>query len=228
MKLKRVAVPTSRTELVAEMLRASILSSGLPAGSRLDLDEIASQIGVSRMPVREAVKRLEAEGLVTIFPHRGIEVARLDPAEIEEIFDLRIVLETHAVARAVGRLSSKDLDDIEAVLERMDKPGLARPAWMDLNQRFHHAIYAACGSPRLLELIDKLRVNVERYVRAYLELRGSEHPQRQHHQLFDACRARDVAAAQTILSEHLTDTARLLLEALRNGNAVAPKQGEAP
>jgi DNA-binding GntR family transcriptional regulator len=216
MKLKRVTVPSSRTELVVETLRASIVSSSLPAGSRLDLDKIASQIGVSRMPVREAVKRLEAEGLVTIYPHRGIEVAKLDANEIEEIFDLRIVLESHAITRAVPRLSQADLDTIETALRKMDRPGLSRAAWMDLNRRFHHAIYVACGSPRLLEFIDKLRLNVERYVRAYLELRGYEHPQQQHHRIFDACRARDAQAAGETLVEHLSDTSRLLLQALQS------------
>jgi DNA-binding GntR family transcriptional regulator len=219
MRLKRVAVLPSRKDAVVAALRESILSSDLPAGSRLNLDEIADRIGVSRMPVREAVKQLQAEGLVTIYPHRGIEVSRLDVGDIEEIFDIRIVLETRAAELAVPRLTEAELDAIEATLDRMDRPGTTGKTWRDLNHKFHHAINVASGSPRLVALIESLRVNVERYVSAYLAMRGYEHPQRQHRALLAACRERDVDEAKAIIREHFADTARMLAAALSGDQA---------
>jgi DNA-binding GntR family transcriptional regulator len=222
MKLKRVSVMSSRKDAVVTALRDSILSSDLPAGSRLNLDEIADRIGVSRMPVREAVKQLEAEGLVTIYPHRGIEVSTLDIADIEEIFDIRIVLETRAAELAIPRLTSADLDGIEATLVRMDRPGTTGKAWRELNQKFHHAINAASGSPRLVALIEGLRVNVERYIGAYLAMRGYDYPQQQHRELLAACRERDIPRAREIIREHFTDTSRMLVAAL-SAKAVSTK-----
>jgi DNA-binding GntR family transcriptional regulator len=214
MRLKRLSPLSSRKDAVVTALRESILASELPAGSRLNLDEIADRIGVSRMPVREAVKQLEAEGLVTIYPHRGIEVSRLDIADIKEIFDIRIVLETRAVELAIPRLTEMELDSIETILTRMDHPGTTGKAWREQNQKFHHAINVASGSPRLVSLIEGLRANVERYVRAYLAMRGYDHPQRQHHALFAACRSRDIPKAKTILRKHFADTSRMLVAAL--------------
>ena len=214
MKLKRMPV-LSRTDAVAETLRELILSSELRAGQRLNLDIIAEQLGVSRMPVREAVKQLEGEGLVTIYPHRGIEVSRLDIADIEEIFDLRVLLEARAVELAVPRLTKGDLDVMEAALTRMDRADVSAKVWMDQNRIFHEVVNVACGSSRLVALIASLRGNVERYIRAYLTVRGREHPQRQHHELFEACRAGDAPRAVEVISAHVGDTARMLVAALQ-------------
>jgi DNA-binding GntR family transcriptional regulator len=221
MKLRRVSVLASRKDAVAGALRESIVSGDLPAGSRLDLDEIASRVGVSRMPVREAIKQLEAEGLVTIYPHRGVEVSQLDIADIEEIFDIRIVLETRAAELAIPQLTEDDFAAIEAILKRMDRPDISGKTWRDLNQRFHHTINEASGSPRLVAMIEGLRINVERYVSAYLAMRGYEHPQKQHWALLKACRDRDVSRAKEIIKEHFTDTARMLVAALAGEPAAA-------
>jgi DNA-binding GntR family transcriptional regulator len=228
MRLKRVPVMPSRKDAVVNALRDSILSSDLPAGSRLNLDEIAHRIGVSRMPVREAVKQLEVEGLVTIYPHRGIEVSTLDAADIEEIFDIRIVLETRAVELAIPRLTAAELNGIEAILTRMDRPGITGKTWRELNQKFHHAINAASGSPRLVSLIEGLRVNVERYVGAYLAMRGYAHPQQQHRDLLAACRIRDIPRAKAIIREHFTDTSRMLVAALSGEQAPAKAEAQSP
>jgi DNA-binding GntR family transcriptional regulator len=223
MKLKRVPV-LSRMDAVAEALRVSILSGELEAGQRLNLDAIAEQLGVSRMPVREAVKQLEGEGLVTIYPHRGIEVSRLKLADIEEIFDLRVLLEGHAVARAVPRLTAENLAVMEVALHWMDRADISPRVWMDQNRIFHDVVNLACGSPRLIALIASLRDNVERYIRAYLTVRGREHPQRQHHEMFNACRDGDVARAVEVISAHVGDTAHMLITALHEeGDGVAAR-----
>ncbi len=101
-------LPPRRTEALVDILRSHILTGELPPGQRLNLDEIAQQSGVSRMPVRDALKQLEAEGLVNIYPQRGIEVSALNIEDITQLFGIRIVLEQKAVELAIPRLTSED------------------------------------------------------------------------------------------------------------------------
>ncbi|MDN5926333.1 MAG: GntR family transcriptional regulator [Hyphomicrobiales bacterium] len=209
------ALPASRKDVVVETLRKSILSGGLRAGHRLNLDEIAIELNVSRMPVREALKQLESEGLVTIFPHRGVAVSELSARDVEEIFGIRIVLEQKAAELAIPRLGREDLAEMEALLGRMDQSGSHGPKWIKLNEKFHHTINSASGWPRLVSMIEIQRVNVERYVRAYVRMQGYERPQEQHWSLFRACCDRDVEKAKAVIGEHFRDTADRLITELR-------------
>lgn len=208
-------LPVSRKEVVVETLRKSILSGELRAGHRLNLDEIASALNVSRMPVREALKQLENEGLVTIYPHRGVEVSELSGSDVAQIFGIRIVLEQKAVELAIPRLTEGDLVEMKALLERMDQSGSHGLKWIKLNERFHHTINIASGWPRLVSTIEIQRVNVERYVRAYVRMQGYERPQEQHWALYKACYDRDAAKAKIVIDEHFQDTADRLITELR-------------
>jgi DNA-binding GntR family transcriptional regulator len=95
-----ISQPMSRKDIVLGLIRSAIVDGRLPAGIKLDQNEIAATLGVSRMPVREALKQLQAEGLVVVYPYRGVEVARLDPADIREMFAIRGSLERLAVGKA--------------------------------------------------------------------------------------------------------------------------------
>ncbi|MCL4186893.1 MAG: GntR family transcriptional regulator [Rhodobacteraceae bacterium] len=216
----------SRTETVAARLRDAITGGRLPAGERLSLDGLARQFGVSRMPVRDALKILESEGLVRIYPYRGIEVSRLDADDIAELFGLREVLEQRAAVRGVPLLTETDLAAMEALLREMDAlvEDSDQDRWLDLNNRFHAIINTASGWPRLVEMITVLRTNVDRYVRAYLLELGRAGPQRQHWELLDACRRRDPEGAATVMTGHLRDTADALIARLaaRPAGAAAP------
>jgi DNA-binding GntR family transcriptional regulator len=221
---KQVVLPLSRKDVVIETLRESILSGDRAAGSRLNLDEIAEELGVSRMPVREALKQLEAEGLVTIYPHRGVEVSQLAIGEIEEIFEIRTLLEQKAVEKAIPNLSQSDLDEMKAILTRMDDILGDRAEWMELNTRFHNVMNAACGWPRLIEMINILRVNVDRYLRTYWRVLGYEKPQAQHWALYKACCERDTEGAKVIVGEHFKSTsAALLYELGEDHTGASPK-----
>jgi DNA-binding GntR family transcriptional regulator len=214
----------SRTDAVAAHLRDAIVAGRLAAGQKLHLDGLARQFGVSRMPVRDALKILEAEGLVEILPYRGIKVTTLNPDDIKELFGLREVLEQTAIERAIARLSTAQLDRMESLLTQMDSLG-DDERWLDLNAEFHAVLNGACGWPRLVDMIDQLRANVERYLRAYVVGSGCARPQAQHWALYRACRARDPETARAVIAEHLRDTASALLGTLsRNetGAAEAP------
>ncbi len=208
----------SRKETVLRVVRSAILDGRFPAGTRLDQNRIAAELGVSRMPVREAIKQLEANGLVVVLPYRGVEVARLDPAAVTELFGIRIALETLAIGRAVERLETKQLERMRRTLEKMDRHIRAGSsdddAWMRLNGAFHNTINEASGWSTLVESIDVFRGNVDRYVRMYLSLRGREQPQEEHWAIYEACVNRDVAESQRIIAVHLENTAAALVFAL--------------
>jgi DNA-binding GntR family transcriptional regulator len=197
-------------EIVAQALREAIITGRLRGGSRLHQDGIASQLGVSRMPVREALRQLESEGLVVFTPHRRVSVAELSRDELREIYEIRAALEVLALGLAVPRLSSRDFTRLGALLDQMDRvsdPG----RWLDLNRAFHGNLYRASGRPRLCTLIESLRGNVERYLRMYVS--GVEHrtrAQAEHRCIVRACRRRHVSEAKQALRQHLVATASIL------------------
>lgn len=217
-----VTAPISRKDAVLRLLRNAIIDGRLPAGKRLDQNELASTLGVSRMPVREALKQLEAEKLVVVFPYRGVEVASLDPATILEMFEIRIALERLAVGKAVQCLTPADFRSMRKTLKMMDR-NLDRPdrsaLWMQLNHRFHATINSSPGWPHLVETIDQYRGNVERYVRIYLSAGGLIRSQQEHWELLAACEARDGHAAQAVIEKHLRNTATALIDAIESSKS---------
>ncbi|WP_164527817.1 MULTISPECIES: GntR family transcriptional regulator [Georhizobium] len=222
-----ISQPMSRKDIVLGLIRSAIVDGRLPAGIKLDQNEIAATLGVSRMPVREALKQLQAEGLVVVYPYRGVEVARLDPADIREMFAIRGSLERLAVGKALENLRPKDFRGMRETLEAMDRlidDENANDSWPELNRKFHAAINDACGWPRLLETIDQFRSNVERYVRLYISVRGREQSQREHWDLLTACERNDVAKAQEVIEAHSRNTAEYLISAIEMSEAQARRQ----
>jgi DNA-binding GntR family transcriptional regulator len=219
--LRLEAAPLFMTleEYVANKLREAILKGYLKPGEKLDQNEIAELLGVSRSPVRDALRKLAAEGLVQIHPYRGAIVAELSPEELEEIYMLRRVLEGLAARLAVPYLDAERLTVLEEILQAMDETEDA-DAWIELNYRFHHIIYEAARRPRLLALIDNLRNIVAPYIRQYIstpEYRQSA--QASHRRILEACVRRDAVAAQRETEEHL--------QAVVNGVLIASRPMEA-
>ncbi len=204
----------SRKEIVADFLRTKIVSGELFAGTRLNLDEIASDLGVSRMPVREALKQLEKEGLVTFYPYRAVEVATLDASDINELCEIRIALEQLALERALPRITDSDLVQMRALLEELDNLPGTDESWADVHDRFHGIIYRAAGWKRLQALIDEQRSNVQRYTRVYVAMIGTELSQSQHWELYEACCDRDVEGAKSVIAQHVADTRAMVEQEL--------------
>lgn len=208
----------SRKDALVSVLRDHILLGRLPAGTRLNLDVIAETYGVSRMPVRDALKQLENEGLVVFHPYRSVEVTSLGPDDIEEIFGIRIELEKLAIGRAIDRLTAADLDRMRGIVERMDQTTDRDAIWVELNRQFHEVIHGACGWPRLIDLLRVLRANVERYVWAHREALGVQRQQRGHREILEACEQRDRDWARSLICEHLSACARDLCRALEGAS----------
>lgn len=200
--------------LVAEVLREAILLGVLKGGEQIRQDEIAAHLSVSRIPVREALRQLEAEGLIVFYPHRGAVVSQLSSREVGEIYEIRIALESTAIRLAFPHLSDRDLQGAGKILDAIDQ-ATDVGKWSELNRQFHAILYAPTNRPRLLAMINTLRTNVERYQRIYISLmRHLENSQGEHRELLAACKRRDLEAAVSTLERHLGNASKSLAEYL--------------
>lgn len=216
-----IEVP-SMAEVVYERLRQGIFRGVYPPG-RISIQRLAERFGVSTMPVREALRRLEADGLVSFKSGRQVLVNERSLADLEEIFAIRRELEDLALRTAVPYLVTDVetmtqldglIDDMDALFERYD-------AWREKNHEFHLLLYSASNMPRLCSLIANLGVAVEPYVRLYgTTEEGLRIAQDQHRQILSYARQGDAKRAVGVLHEHL----QIALDVLRrpppeNGSA---------
>jgi DNA-binding GntR family transcriptional regulator len=187
----------------ADRLREKILAGELVPGQSLREVGLCRELGVSRNPLREALHRLEGEGLVQHRPNRGAVVAALSPADVHEIVEVCRLLETHLLRLAVPALDSADLDAAEKLLDSMDEVCEAS-AWAELNWRFHVQLYSAARKPLILGLADGLRRRVEREIVASV---GSEKVRQtfnlEHRKIFQKVRGRRATLAAELLDAHL-------------------------
>ena len=202
----------STPDAVAEALRQAILLGIFKAGQSLRQDEIATQFGISRIPVREALRQLEAEGLVTLYPNRGATVSVLSAAEAQEICEIRIALETLALQLAISNLTEADIQRAIAILEATDQATDPR-RWAELNWEFHATLYTSAHRPRLLTMIKTLHINVDRY--RHLQINYQDQSQTEHWKLLEVCKQRDMNKAIDILKHHIATAAEHLVAHLR-------------
>jgi DNA-binding GntR family transcriptional regulator len=154
-----LSLPASRTELVLEEIRRAILTRELLPGQPLVEMELAQRLGVSKTPVREALKILSGSGLVTFSPYKGASVRAVDGDLARNVFDLRLLLEPEAVARSVRNASADGFAEAVRILDTASGAAAA-PDHAELsllNRAFHRALYAGCGNPLLISILDDLR-----------------------------------------------------------------------
>lgn len=198
-------------ELVAAVLREAITNGLLKANQPLPQDEIAQQLRVSHIPVREALRQLQSEGLVTYQQNRGAQVSALTADEIREIYQIRAILETAAIRRATPLLTAGQLDQAEQILAAAEATEDGA-AWGSHDVDFHRLAYALEDRPRLRELIEGLLRRVDRYWLTHgLMLTHRTEFERDHRALLQALRARDAEAAAGLLERHLSGASELLV-----------------
>jgi DNA-binding GntR family transcriptional regulator len=171
---------------------------------------LAELFGVSRIPVREALRVLEYEGLALSEPHRGFTVSALDADEVEEIYDLRIVLESHAITLAIPLLTNTDKDALLQLQTAMERSEDADER-LALREQFYTRLYSVTARPRLVGLISRLRQEVARSLR----WQSVDHSPDHHAEFFRAVQAGDEARAIQELSSHYRKVAALLRRFLR-------------
>jgi DNA-binding GntR family transcriptional regulator len=200
---------------IAEQVRGLIEAGGYAPGVAIRQEEIASRLGVSRIPVREAFRLLEAEGIVTLHANRGAFVTQPTEAEIDELFDVRLMLETDLLTRACAQITDAQLAEIDALDARLAAATDAAD-WVQRDEEFHAATYAAAGRARTVALVGTLRRSLNAYYRRYLgpSVRSSAW-RTEHRALRRALKERDAAAAAEALRRHLEGTRSVLLGALR-------------
>jgi DNA-binding GntR family transcriptional regulator len=197
--------------LIADALRAEILSGQLRGRQVLPQEELAQRFGVSRIPVREALRNLESEGLVTIEPNRGAFVTDPSVDEVREAYELRALLEPAALRRAVPRFAARDHQRAERILHELATE-TSRVRWHQLDHEFHSALYAPADRPKLLELIESMRGVVNRYFDLNVDvLQYAERSRRDHQAILEACSRQDVDQAVALLGDHLEFAAKLLV-----------------
>ena len=206
------------------MLRERILRGEFAEGEPLRQDAIAIAFGVSRIPVREALRQLEAEGLVSFYPHRGAVVSTLSLDEIEEVFSLRASLECDLLRRAIPLLTDAQLDAAATVLDGYDRAFREHDVatWGELNRRFHTALYAPAGRPVTAGILQRLHQQSDRYSRVQLVLtHGESRAAEEHRAILAAVRDRDVRLATTRMRQHILGAGRALCDTLAAQRAPA-------
>lgn len=190
-------------EVVADALRDAIHRNEYAPGEQLHQEEIARKFGISRIPVRDALRQLQGEGLVDLYPNRGAFVSNPSPEELREVFQLRTILETHALRLAVAQYTAEDLARCGELLEQLERTK-ERAEWSRGDHAFHTALYAPCGQTRTLGLIEHLRGSVNRfYFLHFSPDKNGAANDREHRQLLAACERRDADEAVGLLEAHL-------------------------
>lgn len=197
-------------DVVLSSLREAILTGVLPPGARLRQEELAELFDTSRIPVRESLRALEYEGLASSGPHRGFTVTRLDGDDIEEVYDLRVLLESHAIRLAMPLLTDDDLGELEQLFEQM-RSSQTPDEQLAAREKFYISLYRVTGRPRLVGLIIRLRQEIARSLR----WPTIQHSPSVHEQFFEAVRMGDAERAVAQLSSHYRRVSMLIRRYLR-------------
>jgi DNA-binding GntR family transcriptional regulator len=188
----------STVERVEQRVRLGLLRGDYQPGDWLRQDDLAAELGVSKIPVREALQRLANASLVTFEANRGAMVRPLKAADAEEIFALRLAIEPELLRRAIGRHTIIDLATAELALTR-------EPLTLtEANWQFHRALYGPARWPLALATVETLNAAVAPYVLLYSEgLGGGAQSEAEHHELLELCRTGDARSAVRVLRAHV-------------------------
>jgi len=217
-----MAPPRSAEVAVTDALRTAIRQGVLAPGQRLAQAELANQLGVSRIPLRDALRRLEMEGVVRIDGRRGAWVTRLGPDDISEIYEMRLILETRCIQYAVDHLTAGDVERIVELSEGMDRHDMSLLDGYIARRSFYAQLYERARRPRMRRTILQLRDNVDRYH----ILSDREHSREAHEELRDRISARDGAGAAAIMRAHLEESRDDLLSSMDQSGSGDPYDGE--
>lgn len=186
---------------------ARIRNGVYSAGQRLVADEIAAELSMSRMPVREAFRRLASDGVIMLRANRGAIVSSLGEQDIREVFEMRAVLEGLAAGIAVTRMTPSQMRDLELLLDRMEEANLEHQTWVTRHREFHEYLSDLAGMPRVSRQIAVLHTVIEPYMRDWVSREVNSMQSRDcHEHIFVALRSGDRAAAEQALRSHVLST----------------------
>lgn len=197
-------------------LRDRILRGEFPGGAKINPAEVAESLSISRMPVREALHQLGAEGLVSMRPNRAAVVTSLTALEVDELFEIRTALEVMAVRYVVPALTPDSLADLVAFKDRMDRASHDAYEWVQRHDDFHQAICELGNRKRLAQEIARIRQAIRPYILLYLKMFNTvEMAGLEHASLIEALASRDVELAQQVMHDHVANPGVGLIAFLR-------------
>jgi len=196
--------PQTLKDQIVEVLRHAIITGILRDGEELNQVAIAQELRTSRIPVREALRQLESEGLIESRPYYQAVVTQLSPQRLEELFEVRITLECLALRKAIPQLTSDDISQLERLLESMERE-TNHDRWLAGNRDFHLTLSRASGMTMLCDFVLRVRNHVDRYLNR-VRVHRSKEADREHRVLLDLCKQRDLAAAERQLEKHIRGT----------------------
>lgn len=206
-------------DVVFNTLRQAILRGELKPGERLMEIQLANKLGVSRTPIREAIRKLELEGLVLMIPRKGAEVAEITEKNMLDVLEVRRALEELAVKLACERITEEEIQELkdaadvfQKILSEKDITKIA-----EADEAFHDVIFKSTGNERLIQLLNSLREQMYRYRLEYLK-REEYHPQllKEHQQIIDRITRKDQSEAAELIDRHIGNQVDVMLEMIRH------------
>ena len=208
------SIAQTTSSAVTRLLRQALDQGRWASGEALRQEEIAAELGVSRVPVREALFQLQAEGLLRMVPNKGMYVRTVNAADLRELFRLRSLIEADVLAQAVPLHTTASFNRLETIQAALDKASSVAD-WIAGDREFHEALYAPAQRGESMDIVRRLRFQVDRYYFARLKPgTRAQGWQEEHHALIRAVRRRDAKAALKVLQAHLAETERSALAAL--------------
>jgi DNA-binding GntR family transcriptional regulator len=198
------------TDYLATALRTAIHDGQFADGEELNQVELANFFGVSRVPIREALRQLQAEGLVQNIAHHRTIVAGLTPSQIVELIEMRAVLEAHMLRKCASKLDKATLDRIRRICDETDRLKDYGARWVLKNWEFHRALYAAADSQAMVDAVERIHLKIERYARQAGTAERQRQAAAEHRQIFNAIQRRDYPKAATLLEQHILHTGTVI------------------
>jgi DNA-binding GntR family transcriptional regulator len=214
--MKKSQLVLSATQRAYTELKQRILDGVIAEGAPIRQDEAAEEIGISKIPVREALMRLQSEGLVVITRNAGATVAKFTVADYQEMLDIRIGLECRALELAIPNMVASDIEHARKLLVAYHQAMSARE-WSELNRKFHECLYIPANNPRLLAMIDSLQNNMGRLLSLHVSMAANPSRSHEEHlQLVDACAQGNTELAVAILRKHIEQSKKEVSASFRS------------
>ena len=213
----------TKAEVAADVIRGAILSGEIAPGEELTVLGLAERFGLTLMPLREALSRLDDEGLLEMEAHRSARVAELSRDRLQEEYFIRSLLESAAAAQATPHLDDAALAEIEALLRRMDAARDARrpSEYWEITRQYHERIYAATPSPIMRKEVDRLRARTRRYLPLFSSDQALvPEAQKEHWEIFRAIKKRDAALVERLVRTHIDHVAKSVRLSARDATNV--------
>lgn len=217
--------PRTAGQTAAQLIREQILSGALPPGATLNQNELATAMGMSRIPIRDALRSLAAEGLVEMRAHATASVSPLSLDDLAELYEIRLSLEPELCARALPSLTADDLVELEQALEALEAAS-EDDDWLVLNDAFHEILYRRSGRPRTIEIINRARQATARYTRVYHRF-DQQTVDAEHRLIFEAAKAGHGRRLSSLIAAHLSDGYETMLRYVAKSEGF-PMREESP